>query len=162
MTASCRSKRRPPTSRPAPPKFLHETLEKFGYPHSLVKEYRHWAVLCRPQQVTLGACTIVIKDDIRAVGAVSAEAFAEFSEICNDLERTVKVAFQNDKINYLALMMVDPQVHFHALPRYAEPRDFVGHTFIDTHWPKPPVLGDAPALSAVQLNEIKQKLIEQF
>ena len=48
-----------------------------------------------------------------------------------------------EKINYLMLMMVDPDVHFHVLPRYQAPRTFGGATFPDTGWPGPPALEPA-------------------
>ena len=39
------------------------------------------------------------------------------------------------------LMMVDPDVHFHVIPRYGEMRDFDGVTFVDRGWPAQPDLG---------------------
>jgi diadenosine tetraphosphate (Ap4A) HIT family hydrolase len=50
----------------------------------------------------------------------------------------LKRAFAFDKINYLMLMMVDPQVHFHVIPRYATPRSACGVEFIDPTWPTAP------------------------
>ncbi|MNC89705.1 hypothetical protein D3C83_56830 [compost metagenome] len=45
-----------------------------------------------------------------------------------------------DKINWLLLMMVDPDVHFHVLPRYSGARQFAGMTFTDPGWPAAPDL----------------------
>jgi diadenosine tetraphosphate (Ap4A) HIT family hydrolase len=36
------------------------------------------------------------------------------------------------------LMMVDPNVHFHVIPRYSEPRSWGGIDFPDAGWPGPP------------------------
>ena len=36
------------------------------------------------------------------------------------------------------LMMVDPDVHFHVLPRYEKARSFGGVSFVDRAWPGPP------------------------
>jgi diadenosine tetraphosphate (Ap4A) HIT family hydrolase len=47
------------------------------------------------------------------------------------------------KINYLMLMMVDPDVHFHVLPRYEGVRTHEGVDFADAGWPGPPALGEA-------------------
>ena len=44
------------------------------------------------------------------------------------------------------LMMVDPHVHFHVLPRYAQTRVFDGVQFPDTGWPGPPDLKSATDL----------------
>ena len=48
-----------------------------------------------------------------------------------------------DKINYLMLMMVDPDVHFHVLPRYSGTRTLLGVTYPDAGWPGPPALDQA-------------------
>ena len=53
----------------------------------------------------------------------------------------MRAAFACDKLNYLMLMMVDPDVHFHVLPRYAVEREFGGVRFTDPGWPKVPNLG---------------------
>ena len=46
-----------------------------------------------------------------------------------DLDTALAKTFAPDKLNYLMLMMVDPDVHFHVLPRYAAARAFAGsHT----------------------------------
>ena len=50
------------------------------------------------------------------------------------------------KINYLMLMMVDPHVHFHVIPRYEGKREFEGLQFPDAGWPKLPDLGTAVTL----------------
>ena len=42
---------------------MNPTMQKFGYPDSLIREYDHWVVLLRPQQVTLGALVLVCKDE---------------------------------------------------------------------------------------------------
>jgi diadenosine tetraphosphate (Ap4A) HIT family hydrolase len=43
------------------------------------------------------------------------------------------------------LMMVDPDVHFHVIPRYGADQEFDGLVYPDTGWPGPPVL--APAVT---------------
>ena len=53
-------------------------------------------------------------------------------------------SFKPDKLNYLMLMMVDPDVHFHVLPRYASAREFAGKTHSDRFWPKPVDLTQPP------------------
>jgi len=46
-------------------------------------------------------------------------------------------------INYLMLMMVDPDVHFHVIPRYASVRQHAGVQYADAGWPGPPQLEPA-------------------
>ena len=126
----------------------HSTLTKFNYPDSLIREYTHWCVLLRPAQATLGALVLVNKGVQTAFGDVGPEAFGELQTVIKDSEHTLRTLFHFDKINYVMLMMVDPQVHFHVLPRYETAREFDGDLFRDAYWPKPVDLTQpTPALS---------------
>ncbi len=89
-------------------KYLNETLLKFGYPKTLVKEYSHWVVLVRLQQVTLGSLVLISKSDKTNFADISQHAFAELHKVVNDIEQNLKKKFEYDKINYLMLMMIDP------------------------------------------------------
>lgn len=119
---------------------MNGTLRKFGYPATLVKEYDHWAVLLRPQQVSLGSLVLASKSEATGLGELPAIAFSELAIVTPDIERHLHRTFEYDKINYLALMMVDPHVHFHVIPRYATPRTFDGLQLFDASWPGPPDL----------------------
>jgi diadenosine tetraphosphate (Ap4A) HIT family hydrolase len=119
---------------------MNVTMKKFGYPDTLIREYQHWVVLLRPQQATLAALVLVCKDPAVAFSQINAAAFTELKEITTAVEKHLKQRFSYDKINYLMLMMVDPDVHFHVLPRYAGPRTFDGQDFSDFGWPGPPDL----------------------
>ena len=136
----------------------HETILKFGYPQTLLHEYEHWVVLLRPKQVTVGSLVLACKEDAQRVSDVSAEAFPEMKTVSTDLETALQKAFSYDKINYLLLMMVDKQVHFHVLPRYAEARQVAGGTCTDTAWPGPPDVTQALDLTDEQLGEVKDML----
>src|SRR3546814_4904672 len=89
---------------------MHETLRKFGYPGTLLRDYEHWVVLLRPQQVTAGCMVLALKADVRTLGEVGVAAFAELATATQDIQNALAAAFGPNKINYLALMMVDPQV----------------------------------------------------
>jgi diadenosine tetraphosphate (Ap4A) HIT family hydrolase len=119
---------------------MNATLTKFGYPANSVAEYDTWVVLLRPQQVTLGSLVLVCKEPVTSFGAVSAMAGADLTRVTHDLELALARCFHHDKINYLMLMMVDPDVHFHVLPRYASQRQLGAQSFIDHAWPGPPQL----------------------
>lgn len=116
------------------------TMCKFGAPGSVVCDYEHWSVLLRPMQVTLGSLVLIAKEAVTALPMLSAAAFDELRSVTADVERSLKQAFDHDKINYLMLMMVDPDVHFHVIPRYRTTRVFGGREFVDPGWPGPPRL----------------------
>jgi diadenosine tetraphosphate (Ap4A) HIT family hydrolase len=118
-------------------------MTKFGYPQTVIRDYRHWVVLLRPAQATLGALVLVCKDPATAFGDISAAAFAELQQATGDIEAGLSAFRKYEKINYLMLMMVDPDVHFHVLPRYAATQNFAGVDYPDRGWPAVPELGAA-------------------
>ncbi len=120
----------------------HATLKTFGYPDTLVREYEHWCVLLRPAQVTLGSLVMICKEDVTQFSDISVGAFAEMGQVIKDIEDGLKAVSSFEKINYLMLMMVDPHVHMHVIPRFSEVRVFEGVEFKDTGWPAMPQLGD--------------------
>ena len=119
---------------------MNPTIEKFGYPASLVREYDYWVVLMRPAQVTLGSLVLAAKSDARAYSALAPEAFAEQGRVIADIERALAQFCAYEKINYLMLMMVDREVHCHVIPRYSDARSFEDIDFPDHGWPGQPDL----------------------
>jgi len=126
---------------------INDTMRTFGHPDTLVAEYEHWVVLLRPKQATLGAMVLVARGEFREFGALPSSAHGELASIVAGIEKTLRTCFRFDKINYLMLMMVDPHVHFHVVPRYAETRIFDGAAFDDPGWPRIPDMGYATEIS---------------
>ena len=141
---------------------MNPTIINFGYPDSLVCEFEHWLVLLRPAQVTLGSLVMAAKSDATAYSRLSAEAFAEQAQVVASIERGLREFCTFEKINYLMLMMVDREVHFHVIPRYSGTRKFEGTEFPDRGWPKTPDLASAIVLSADQLQRIRERLMISF
>jgi diadenosine tetraphosphate (Ap4A) HIT family hydrolase len=137
---------------------MNDTIVKFGYPGTLLAEYDRWVVLLRQKQVTAGSMVLACKEDALALGDVSAEAWAELSRATADVEAAARAAFAYDRINYLALMMVDPHVHFHVLPRHETPREMAGAVITDDAWPRPPDITRAAELTDEQLRAIGDRL----
>ena len=140
----------------------NDTMRKFGFPDTLVRDYRHWVVLVRPAQVTLGSLVLCAKSEVESFGALEPEAFAELAEIIPAIEQALKRLCDYERINYLMLMMVDRQVHFHVIPRYAEPRIFGGVSFPDSSWPGPPDLKAAIAMDSDALCQLCYTLAGHF
>ncbi len=136
------------------PEAVNETMRKFGYPRTALIETARWVVLARPQQATLGALVLACREPVKQLADVSAEGFAEMKDLVGRIERGLKARFAWDKINYLCLMMVDPDVHFHVIPRYSGPREFAGVSFADAGWPALPNLAQAPALSEAAFDDL--------
>ncbi len=70
--------------------------------------------------------------------------------VVGDIEHALKAAFAYERINYLMLMMVDPNVHFHVIPRYSQARSACGLTIPDPGWPVVPQLAAAQAITPAQ------------
>lgn len=130
---------------------MNATLQKFGWPATLVAEFEHWVVLARPAQPTLGSLVLGAKSEATAFGALDPAAHAELAQVTAAIEAVLGTAVDYAKLNYLMLMMVDPHVHFHVIPRYEGVREWNGREFIDVGWPKVPDLGHAVALEGDEL-----------
>lgn len=141
---------------------MNPTIEKFGYPATLVREFEHWVVLLRPAQVTLGALVLAAKGDSTAFAGLSPEAFAELHQATGAIERGLTAFRPFERINYLMLMMVDRQVHFHVLPRYSQTQRWDGIDFPDPGWPGPPQLGESPTLGGARTSTLIQALVNHF
>ena len=133
---------------------MNETILKFGYPATLVAQYRHWLVLLRPDQPTLGSLVLAATGEERRFSDVPPAAFTELGKAVSDIEQALAATVRPDKLNYLMLMMVDPHVHWHVIPRYEGEREACGIAIGDAGWPKLPQLGEAVKLSAGQISQL--------
>lgn len=133
------------------------TALAFGYPGSKIAETDYWMILLRPKQPTFGSLVLVCKEAVQAFSEVSPAAFADLQVAVTGIERLLKAQVDYEKINYLMLMMVDKDVHFHVLPRYAGVREHEGLTFPDIGWPAAPALGSAVELSAVAVERLAER-----
>lgn len=137
---------------------INATIEKFGYPATLLKQWEHWLLLLRPAQPTLGSCILAAKSNATAFGALPPAAHAELANITAEIEQVLMRAVDYAKINYLMLMMVDPHVHFHVIPRYEGARTCQGVEFPDAGWPAVPDLGSAVKLTPDQIDALRDFL----
>lgn len=141
---------------------MNATLEKFGYPHSLIHSYEHWSILLRPQQTTLGALILGAHSEATTLSLLPEAAFTELNTIYKHIESGLTRCFNYDKINYLMLMMVDPHIHYHVIPRYEQPREFENEKISDYGWPGPPDLSTETAFNNKQKKLLLSLLKSQW
>jgi diadenosine tetraphosphate (Ap4A) HIT family hydrolase len=138
------------------------TMRKFGFPESLIKELDHWVILLRPAQVTLGSLVLAAKSEVTAFSGLDDDAFAELRTAIGAVEKGLTQFCAYERINYLMLMMVDPNVHFHVIPRYSSPREWQGMAFEDAGWPGPPELKLVVTPSPQHLETMRNQLQQFF
>ncbi len=113
--------------KPFAEKFEAETLTLFSTDY--------WTVLVRKSQVTLGTLVLAANRNFISASEMTTEELLEFPVVVGRLEGALTKTFQYDKINYLCLMMSDRHYHFHVVPRYDEPRQFMGVEWAGTQRP---------------------------
>ncbi len=140
---------------------LQEFYAKFRVAELLVLETESWTWSVRPAQPTLGAGIIALRRPALRMGEVTAEEMADLAKMVPEVERRLARCFRHQILNYLALMMVDHHVHFHALPRYDGPRDFAGRRWVDAGWPALPAFGDAQHADAAEVLVAIQRALKE-
>lgn len=113
----------------------------FRLPELALLRGMHWTLSLRPEQITLGSMVISANGPITSFSEAKSETGAE-NELLSMMSCAERVSNElgADKINFLALMMKDPLLHFHVLPRFRKPVNFLGLTWTDDEWPGPPRL----------------------
>jgi diadenosine tetraphosphate (Ap4A) HIT family hydrolase len=109
----------------------------------------HWICSLRPVQTTLGSTVLSLMRPCPALGELSASEGADLAQACSELERRLTDAFAPDRMNYLALMMIDYHVHFHVIPRYGSPRSLGSREWPDVDWPGPPDVTRGTAVDTI-------------
>jgi diadenosine tetraphosphate (Ap4A) HIT family hydrolase len=133
------------------PDLLEEFRAKYQVERLAVYHNASWTWSVRTVQATLGAGMLSLHRAAPTLGSVSREEMADLADVLKTVEQTVSAAFHNDKINFIALMMMDPLAHLHFFPRYTSARDFAGQTWVDSTWPNLPGLGANRELSTPEV-----------
>jgi diadenosine tetraphosphate (Ap4A) HIT family hydrolase len=141
---------------------VNATIHKFGYPETLIAEFDHWLALLRPAQPTLGSLILAAKSDVTAFADLPAAAFAELAIVSRVIDTGLGKAVNHEKLNYLMLMMVDPHVHYHVIPRYAGTRVHDGTAYEDLGWPKLPDLAKAITADETRISALTKWLKPLF
>ncbi|WP_367913173.1 adenylyltransferase/cytidyltransferase family protein [Leadbetterella sp. DM7] len=117
--------------------------------------FNYWLLSVRPQQLTIGSLVIALKRSCSNLSDITSEESKELSLVFSKTEKLLKMSFSYNKINYLCLMMVDNQVHFHVFPRYDKPIALDGKSYEDSSWPKPLDLTNVIEEDNIELKVLK-------
>jgi diadenosine tetraphosphate (Ap4A) HIT family hydrolase len=141
---------------------INPTAQAFGDPATRVAETDHWIVVVRPKQPTFGSLVLICKEKADSFSQLSPQAFSDLKVAVDGIERLLRAVVAYEKINYLMLMMVDRDVHFHVIPRYAGERIHDGRTFVDAGWPAAPALGATVDLDAEAAQALARDLAAKW
>ena len=141
---------------------MNDFVNKFKVDELKIFETEYWVWSLRPNQATLGSGVLSLKRECPLFSKVNQNEFNDLNNIIKVIENTLKDTFNYNIMNYLMLMMVDKQVHYHVIPRYERTIDFAGTSWKDSGWPGVPNLAgnelDMHELHEIQ-NAIKENLI---
>jgi diadenosine tetraphosphate (Ap4A) HIT family hydrolase len=118
----------------------HEAFrEKFMIDQLGLLDDGEWILSVRPGQLTLGSLVLSSARGVADFSGIPANSGTGFMSMLAKAESMAKTLFGATRINAVCLMMQDPVVHFHLLPRYAQPVERYGRVWADQDWPGPPV-----------------------
>lgn len=121
-------------------KLIDSFKTKFEVNRFLIKEYKYWFWFLRKEQSTLGSCILLPKNEYSSLSELTESDLLELKPIITEIENRLFSLFKYSKINYLTLMMVDPIVHTHIIPRYEKPVKYEGEYYRDKNFPYVPDL----------------------
>ena len=108
---------------------------------NIIYETKYWTIILTDNQYELGRCVIDIKRDVGEMGKLNTEEWNDLHEnVVIKLENALKKIFGTKMFNWSCLMnnafkphieKPHPHIHLHFRPRYRNPVEFMGETFID-------------------------------
>jgi diadenosine tetraphosphate (Ap4A) HIT family hydrolase len=132
---------------------LDELNLNFNVQELKIYESKFWVWSLRPHQTTIGASILALNRECRNLSNLVAEEYVDLGNIIKVIETVLKKLFNYDVINYYLLMMFDKQLHYHIIPRYERPIEFIGKIWNDSSFPKiPSLLGES--LDKIYLDKI--------
>jgi diadenosine tetraphosphate (Ap4A) HIT family hydrolase len=115
-------------------------INKFKIEKYLITYTETWLISLRPLQPTIGSLVLSVNRKCKAFSDLNENEGSDLIRAFKIIEKLYKNTLKPNKINYLALMMVDEQVHYHVIPRYKSAIQFNKEEYIDKNWPGPPEL----------------------
>ena len=134
-----------------------EFAGRFSDPKLMIKQGKYWSIIFRESTTTLGNCILICNKECPTFGDLTPEEMAEFPTMCAWYENKIKTLYGAVKFNYPAMMMKEEFVHFHIIPRYNEPKEKYGITWVDKDWPK------GTKMDKIEIpDDVKQKIINDL
>lgn len=110
--------------------------KKFKINQLLIATVGAWRVSLRPEQPTVGSLVLSLGRKCTSFSDLTEKEAIDLGRAFKLIESKLNNTFQPQKINYLALMMLDEQVHYHVLPRYQGIVEVGLREMQDSCWPR--------------------------
>ncbi len=133
-------------------------LTQIPDPDVLVHDFGLWALCLNRNQDLLGRCYLLLRRPCTDPMALTPAEQAALWTCASKAKAAIARTFAPDHWNYAFLMNVDPQVHFHLIPRYKTPRSFRGAEFTDPQFGKHYPLGPDRSLEPEALSALRTTL----
>ncbi|MBD1432234.1 HIT family protein [Sphingobacterium sp. DN00404] len=141
---------------------MEDFKQKFDIVNLTIKTIGSWIISLRPVQVTIGSLVLSLDRACHDIGDLTNSESQELGLAFKAIKEVYAKTFSPDKVNYLLLMMVDKQVHFHVIPRYEREVTFKDQHFRDEHWPKPANVLSTSNFGDQLLMELKEYMKEAY
>lgn len=93
-----------------------------------------WTLVLNDNQATLGRVFFALRRHETDIAALSDAEVLSLWAFVRETKAALSALFAPDHFNFMALMNLTPHVHVHIFPRYADKREFAGHSFADSHY----------------------------
>ena len=100
-------------------------------PRGIIGETELWTLVLNTDQSLLGRCFLALKRPETDVTALTDDELRDLWAAARRVRAALGKLWAPDHFNYAFLMNVEPQAHFHIIPRYRDRREFLGGTYVD-------------------------------
>lgn len=113
------------------------TMPQVDYERLEIAEIDGWVWQLHENQSYLGRLIIrMTRPELGSLAQCSIDEWLALHRNIGQYEKFMRAIFTPTRFNYGQLGNEFPQLHVHAVPRYAEAREWRGHTFTDERWGK--------------------------
>ena len=101
----------------------------------IIARSAYWQLVLNRNRNLLGKCFLALHRHLEAVPQLSQAEWADLHVQLVQATKVLILAFLPDHFNYAFLQNQHRHIHLHIIPRFGEPRVFVGVTFDDPDYP---------------------------
>ena len=115
---------------------LKEFHNKFHLNTRTIYISKYWTLSLRSIQSTLSSCIISLNRYCERLSYLNEDESKDYLNIVKFTENSLNKVFAYNKINYFMIMMVDPHLHYHVIPRYKNKKEFLNKLWNDNNYTK--------------------------